>query len=632
MVCLSASPTCRRVIHAAARMAEAASLPLTGIYIGKNTDSAALLSNISYAMSFHASICRIDSSDVALQISEYARKKNVSDLFIGSSAPTGLFPYRKPFSQQLAELLPDIDIHVIPDAKVSPFPEIRMKTSGSHGTLRDILLLIAIMAAATLLSYWFYGSPYSNANIITIYILAVLITSVLTAHVRYGIIAALLYILLFNYLFIEPRFSLLVYDPEYMVTYFVTIVAALITSSLAARMKNVAHQFAENAYQAKVLLETSNQLQQASSSTEIMRITCRQLVILIQRTLVCYTVSGTSPGEPELFRYPGSNADDYSLEKEKDAVLWTTANNHHSGAFTDRFPECRFRYLSVYSSDRTYGVIGVDMKKGALSEFENSLLLAVISECAMALDNEQKEKARQEAEIVAGNEHFRASLLRSVSHDLRTPLTSIYGNAETLITSGKNLAEADRHLIYEDIYDESVWLSEQMENILTVTKLESDSTLNMSVENVRDIIEESLRHIDRHHNDSITVEDIDDFLFICADTKLIIQVLINLISNAIRHTPDGTDIRISAYREEDLVWISVADNGPGIPDEEKENIFGLFYTGSHSVSDSQRSLGIGLNMCRAIMEKHGQQIIVEDNKPNGSIFRISLEAKEVAPL
>ena len=186
--------------------------------------------------------------------------------------------------------------------------------------------------------------------------------------------------------------------------------------------------------------------------------------------------------------------------------------------------------------------------------------------------------------------------------------------------------------IYEDIYDESVWLSEQMENILTVTKLESDSTLNMSVENVRDIIEESLRHIDRHHNDSITVEDIDDFLFICADTKLIIQVLINLISNAIRHTPDGTDIRISAYREEDLVWISVADNGPGIPDEEKENIFGLFYTGSHSVSDSQRSLGIGLNMCRAIMEKHGQQIIVEDNKPNGSIFRISLEAKEVAPL
>ena len=628
MVCLSGSPTNKRVIHAAGRMAQASGQPLVGVFVGRNMESMTLQENISYAKSLNAMIYQADSGDVVLMISDYARKMNVSDLFIGSSAPTGMFPAKRPFSQQLAEVLPDIDIHIIPDTKASPFPEINLRMNRTHGSMMDIILLVVIMSIATLLSLWFYGSKYSNANIITIYILAVLITSVLTAHRRYGIIAALLYILLFNFLFIDPRFTLLVYDSTYLVTYFVSVIAALITGSLAVRMKNIAHQFAENAYQAKILLDTSSQLQQASDAPDIIRITCRQLMQLIQRPILFYPCENGEVGEPEVFSTSPVSISE--LTSDKEAVSWTMQNNQHSGAYTSHFPACRFRYLNVHSSIESYGVIGVDMTDGPLREFENSILLSMITECAMSLDTEKKEKEREEAEIRASNEHFRANLLRSISHDLRTPLTSIYGHADNLLTDSESLSEEERKQIYADIHDESFWLNEQMENILVMTRLESGNTLQMSVENVQDIIEESLRHVDRHDaGHTITVRS-DDFLFVNCDIKLIIQVLINLVNNAIKHTPDGTEVIISTEKEDGLVWISVADDGDGIRAEDKDHIFELFYSGEHSVSDSHRSLGLGLNLCHTIMEKHGQQIIVEDNHPKGTVFRISLEAKEVS--
>ena len=258
---------------------------------GREADEDSLLrENIQYAIDLGFEVHTVQGTDIALAIAEFARREGVTDLFVGYSPPS-FFIWTKPaLNEKLLSYLPTVDIHIVPDPVSSAYPKTMKKNLSGRPSwnIRDLLLVLVVMAVATFLSYWFYMSRFSNSNIITIYILGVLITSVMTSSRIYGTLAAVLYVLLFNFLFIEPRFTLLVYNSEYMMTYLVTVVAALITGTVAVRMKNIARVSAENAYQAKVLLDTSNQLESTADSAEIISTTCRQLVHLLNRVIVYF--------------------------------------------------------------------------------------------------------------------------------------------------------------------------------------------------------------------------------------------------------------------------------------------------------------------------------------------------------
>ena len=480
----------------------------------------------------------------------------------------------------------------------------------------------------------FYHSPFSNSNIITIYILAVLIASVLTSHQLYGLIAAVLYILLFNFLFIEPRFTLLVYDPNYLVTYFVTIIAALITGSLAARLKSIAWESAENAYQAKVLLDTSDQLQKASSSEEMVNITCTQLSSLLNREVRYYRID--ADGKITVEGGDDTNQNDRHgetlSEAEREAVIWTWENGHHAGALTNHYSDSAYRYLSIFTGERRYGVLAIRMAGRSFTGFEKSILLSIVNEFTMALDNDAINREKQLAEINAETERFRSGLLRSVSHDLRTPLTAMYGNAVNLSQNSAVMSDEEKQKIYTDLQEDALWLSEQMENILSLTRLENNPDIVLSPGSVDEVIEEALRHVDPHSKEhEIIVQDGDESTFAMMDAKLIVAVLVNLLNNAIKYTPAGSRIEIRKEQSGALIHISVSDDGNGIPDEEKPHVFSLYYTGKHSLSDSCRSMGIGLNLCVMILHAHHQTIEVHDNIPHGAVFSFTLEAAEVNP-
>ena len=255
----------------------------------------------------------------------------------------------------------------------------------------------------------------------------------------------------------------------------------------------------------------------------------------------------------------------------------------------------------------------------------------------MALENKRMEQEQKKAEIRAENERLRAGLLRSISHDLRTPLTSIYGNAMNLSKYADELSEEDRAGIYDDILENAEWLSAQFENILSMTRLESGIGIRRTVENMEDVIEESLRYVPSHHIhqiffDSASDEDEGQMLFARIDSKLIMQVMINLLNNAVKHTPEGSEIHVRMYRVRDRIVVEVADNGPGIPDSEKSSVFDLFYTGSKGLSDSYRSMGIGLNLCAQIMRAHEGGIEVSDNTPCGAVFRFWLPAEDITEI
>ena len=232
---------------------------------------------------------------------------------------------------------------------------------------------------------------------------------------------------------------------------------------------------------------------------------------------------------------------------------------------------------------------------------------------------------------MAKNEQLRANLLRSISHDLRTPLTSISGNASNLISNGNYIDDKTKKQIYEDIYEDSLWLINLVENLLSVTRLEEGKmNINLTTELIGDVISEALKHIHtKSEKQRITVIQSDDLILAKMDARLIVQVLINLLDNAIKYTSSNSQIKIITEQDEKMVRISVADNGNGISDEQKERVFDMFYTGTNKIADCRRSIGLGLSLCKAIINAHGGEISISDNKPHGAVFTFTLPIGEV---
>ena len=621
LVCLSGSPSNQKVIRSAARYARGCRRDLKALYVdnGKNTpQSPALSRNMELAESLGASVETIVQADVLDTIIEYAREKNVSDLFIGYSGPSRKTGIRHLSAYRLVHSLPGVDVHIIPDANVLLTPSQLDSETGHRFSIRDFIIMIGIMAVATALSFLIDRSRFSNSNIVTIYILAVLITSVLTAEQMYGIIASVLYILLFNFLFIDPRFSFLVYDPYYMVTYLVSFIAAVITGNISARMKQSTMQAQINAFQAQILLNTSEMLQRAESSGEIAGITADQLRELLRRDIVFIPVKDHALDIDSTVSIP-----------DREAAEWTLRHNRRSGGGTSHFPDTRYQYLSVRTGNDIYGIIGVDTGRGDLSQFEESILLSIIGECALSLEGEKNRTEREEAQIIAENERFRSRLLQSISHDLRTPLTSISGNAANLAAHAGSFDDEEKQTIYQDIYDDSIWLIDLVENLLALTRLDESVEIHPVAEVVADVLAEAVNASSRYKSGhSIVLEADSDCLMAMMDVPLILQVVSNLISNAVKYTPENSTILIRDWLEDGKILVSVSDNGPGIPDEDKPKIFDLLYVGKKTQADSSRSLGLGLNLCKSILEAHGQTIRAEDTYPHGTTMIFTLKPAE----
>lgn len=494
----------------------------------------------------------------------------------------------------------------------------------------DILKSAAVLCITTVLGFAFQSFGLSEANIITIYILSVLVISIIASSPVYSLLSSVASVVIFNFFFTEPKYTLLAYDTDYPVTFLVMFLAALITGSLAAKLKNHARKSAQVAYGTKILLDTNQLLGQAKGSEEILKVTAKQLVKLFERDIVVY--SAKEQCEPELFP-AGKNAlsTEYFKEDEKAAARWAWQKNEHTGASTNEYPDAKCLYLPVRVNENIYGAIGIAAKNQPLDVFEKSMLLSIIGECSLALENDKNAREKEAAAVLAENEQLRANLLRSISHDLRTPLTSISGNASNLMSNGKSFDEATKQKLYADIYEDSIWLINLVENLLAVTRIESGGmNLRLSAELMDEVIAEALCHTSRNRIEhTITVKNTEELLLAKMDAKLIVQVIINLIDNAIKYTPVNSHIEICTGKENGRIVVEVADDGPGIAKEDKEQIFDMFYSGHKQIVDSRRSMGLGLFLCKSIIEAHGGEIKVSNREPHGAVFTFTLPAEEV---
>lgn len=564
LVCLSSSPSNAKIIRTAARMANAFKGAFTALFVETpdyqvmpEEDVKRLRSNMRLAEQLGAKIETVYGEDVSYQIAEFARLSGGSKIVIGRSSATRKSIFSKPtLTEKLIARAPNLDVHIIPDTDGKNTAYRAKKARKKNGivfSVSDLLKSVAILILASCIGMLFRQLGVAEANIITVYVFGVLVTSVVIRHRVYSLISSIVSVLVFNFFFTDPQFTLRAYNQGYPVTFLIMFLAALLTSSLAVKLKEHAKQSAKAAYRTKVLFDTNQLLQQAKDKNEIVSATANQLIKLLGKDIVFYLTEGETLGKPHIFTVSGDKTD-----KE---------------------------------------ITGT----------------------------------KEEAAILAKNEQLRANLLRAISHDLRTPLTSISGNASNLISNGNSFDEATKNQLYTDIYDDSMWLINLVENLLSVTRIEEGRlNLHITEDLVDDVITEALHHVNRksveHH---ITVQHKEDYLLAKMDAKLMVQVVINIVDNAIKYTPKGSNILIKTWKQGDKSVISISDDGDGIPDEMKERVFDMFYSGANKIADSRRSLGLGLSLCRSIVNAHGGKITVSANTPHGTVFTVTLPAGEV---
>ncbi|WP_249659447.1 sensor histidine kinase [Lysinibacillus fusiformis] len=642
LVGISSSPTNAKVIRTTARLAQALHGKFTALYVQNmqanernHADSERLQQHIKLVEQLGGHVVIVQEDDVAAALANYAQISGVTKLVIGRSSMRKKWwqPNTK-ISDRLNEYVPNLSIHIVPDQENEQFyfPSIKNKLAFEW---LDLFKMFIVFSVISIVGLYLYSIDISEPNIITIYILGVLILAIWSSGWLMSIISSSVAVLLFNYFFTEPRFSFDAYHRDYPMTFFIMFLSGVITSSLTKKIKAQTIIAIRKSYRMEVLLETNRRLQHAKSIEEIITEGMTQIVKLVEKPVQFFEIDNQAIGKSTFFRTEKISTIEnqkiatlFNNPNEHGVVSWVTNNKHVAGVSTDIFPEVNAYYIPVISNGNVKGVIGIALSKlSPLPAFERNILHAIINDFSFAMDKWYLQKLHEEVAREAEMEQMRANLLRAVSHDLRTPLTAISGNADILLNNAPLIPDSEKNKLYEDIFNNSKWLVQMVENLLAVSKLEDGQfALEMQLELVEDIIQEALSHV-VHQNSShtITYQIEPEFLLSLMDARLIIQVFINIIDNALTYTPPCSDITILVKECDGLVNFSISDNGPGIDDSLKSNLFEPFTTGKVQRSDSRRGLGLGLALCQTILKLHGSHITVADNKPQGTIFNFSLK-------
>lgn len=642
LVCLSSSQQNGHVIRSASRIAEAFHAHWVALYVETPQRSRMdaderkrLRENRALAERLGARVVIVQGEDIAEQIVQFARARNVSRIVIGKNH-RNLSDQRKLFSADIADKIiaasPYIDVYVIPEQRTQPKRRrIQFPILNLHLTFLDFAKVLLVMAAITLIGLLFQFENFTESNIIILYLMGVLIISATTTGYLPGILGSILAVLTFNFFFTEPYFTFIAYGAYYPLTFTIMFAAAILTSTLTTRIRRQAKIVAIREKYDDMLLQTSRVLMRAHDRQSLALAISSHLTKLLERPVACYIPVKSDAPElpaPSLSTQDGSANSAILLEGDEIAVAnWVFGNAKEAGCGTDTLPGSQGYYFPIISEDKALAVVGI-LCTGSkrLPSEQRRMLMTVAGQIALAVERELLNESGLQVQQEMEREQLRSNLLRAVSHDLRTPLTGISGAAFTALENDDTLDQATRKQLLRSICDDADWLIQIVENLLSVTRIdEGRLALNITGEVIEEIVSESIEHIERHlHNHRIVTDIRQSSTLVPMDGKLIEQVLINLIDNAIKYTPDGTTIRIGFWCDADMATFEVRDDGPGIDEKDIPHLFDRFFTKGESRADSRRGIGLGLSISKSIITAHGGEIMAFNAHPNGAVFRFTL--------
>lgn len=471
----------------------------------------------------------------------------------------------------------------------------------------NLIITLSLNIFATLLSLMIQHFGSTEVNFVVIYILSVLLTSRNTKGYSYGILASLISMLSFNFFFTEPLYTFTVYDTTYIFTFIVILIAAILTSALTSKLIYSKELADKREKQSRTLYQITSALAKTGGVTDVAIVSASCLVNLLKCDVI-FVILNQKDNTAQKIAPPATGqgiiSNDINLS-DIDNII----KNHYTFPITVR--------------EKCVGYICLPNELKDMSEESKFLLDSVIMQITIAIQREMLTAEKETAKAETERERFKSNLLRAISHDLRTPLTGITGAAEMLL---QNLDDEENVKLVQGIYEDSSWLVRLIENILSLTRIqEGRMAVNIQPEIAEEIVAEAVSRASKYAPDhKISISVPEEVLFIPMDGKLIIQVLINLIDNAIKHTKPSDEIMVSVWTEVKKAWFEVSDNGTGINPDDLPKIFDMFYIARNSHTDAKPGIGLGLAICKAIVDFHGGEIIAENNHTNGAAFRFFL--------
>jgi two-component system sensor histidine kinase KdpD len=470
-----------------------------------------------------------------------------------------------------------------------------------------------------------------------VYLLGIIVVSM---RFGYGpsILSTVLSVALVDFFFVPPFFSLAVSDFQHVVTFGVMFVVALVISGLTRRIRDQASAAREREQRTASLYGMTRELAGTTLVKNLAIVAVRHLSELFDAE-ICVLLEGQDGAFMNVALVPGEESTPSAHvfdpdEKEQGVVAWVWSHEKPAGLCTDTLPSSSALYVPLRDNRGNVGVLGVRPKnrRRFVDPAQRALLDLFATQIASALERARLAEDAQRVALQMQTERLRSSLLSSVSHDLRTPLAVITGAASTLVQSNPEVGPLVRRELGTTIHEEAQRLNRLVRNLLDMTKITSGA---MKVAKDWQPLEEVVGAVLDRMEEFLAGRSVDvllpaDLPLVPIDAVLIEQVFINLLENATKYTPKGSPLEISALEERGAVVVSVKDRGPGIPKEHLEEIFDKFYRLPREGEGG--GAGLGLAICRGIVETHGGKIWAENREGGGAVFRFTLPTSGTPPV
>jgi two-component system sensor histidine kinase KdpD len=475
----------------------------------------------------------------------------------------------------------------------------------------------------------FLLSPHFElVNVAMVYLLAVVSIAIRHGHGP-AVATSFLSVAAFDFFFVPPQLTFAVSDIQYLLTFVIMLIVALVISNLTASVRLQATVAGHRERRTALLYAMSRELAATRGQASMAQVAVRHVAeVFDSQVVVLLPDTGGRIGLPR-----GQSISGSLHGADLGVAQWVQDHGRAAGLGTDTLPGAEALYLPLQGANNTLGVLGVlpaNPRRVLLPE-QFHLLETFAAQIALALERAQLADKAQQASIDAETEGLRNALLASISHDLRTPLAVIAGASSSLAEKGAGLGSDEREALARSIYEQTQEMSELVGNVLDMTRLEAGTiALQRDWYALGEIAGSVLRRLrDRLAVHPVRVELAADLPLVRVDATLIEQMLANLLENAAKYTPAGTQISLRAVRANGSVEVSVEDTGPGLPAGDPEQLFAKFHRGR--TEGAIGSVGLGLAICRAIVRLHGGQIRAERRPGGGAVFRFTLPLEPAPP-
>ncbi len=628
LVCVSASPYSSHLLRAARRMATTVHAELLAVYVETPAalrlgaaDRERLATHMRLAEQLGGEAVTLRGESAAEETVRYARKRNVTKIVLGKPAHSRWRDLLKaPFLDQVVRLSREIDVYVISgvDSGQTPRTPQDDRAARRKPKVSGYVAAISAVVASTLVA-WFAFARTELADVVMMFLLGIVVVSM---RFGYGpaLVAAIASVVSFDFFFVPPYYSFAVTDLRHIVTFVVMFLVAGVLSHLTRRIRDQADAARDREGRTATLYAISRELAVAQALDGLLAVAAKNV-----REVFDGVVSFLLPDEGGTLRVAHSDAASAEDEKAKGVAEWVWLHQRPAGLGTDTLPSASTFFTPLRGARGRVGILALVPNGGAsrLRDPEDRQLLETFAGIiGSAVERAQLVEETRQARLRIETEQLRNSLLSSVSHDLRTPLAVVTGSAQVLLDPSGPTDPGQRRELLQTIHEEGQRLNRLVRNLLDMTRLEAGA---LRVQKEPNLIEEIVGSALNRMEERLVGRDVKidvpaDLPQVPLDPVIIEQVLINLLENATKYTPAGSQIDLSAREVDGAIEIEIADRGPGIAAADIDHVFEKFYR----AGAGSGGVGLGLTICRGIVGAHGGRIWVENRPGGGASFRFTL--------